>query len=69
MSAKYNKMGTPLYVNVETLQRVPTPSLLMSTTYGYSLVPRPFPPPVFHCLQCANMEGEGLGDLVPNEES
>jgi len=23
-----------------------------------------FPPPVFHCLQYANMEGEGLGDLV-----
>ena len=29
-----------------------------------SLVPRPFPPPVFHRLQYANMEGEGLGDLV-----
>ena len=29
-----------------------------------SLVPRPFPPPVFDCLQYANTEGEGLGDLV-----
>jgi len=50
-----------------------------------SLVPRAFPPPVFDCLQYANMEGEGLGDwscavmsvrqkvdtrgVVPNEES
>jgi len=30
----------------------------------FSLVPRPFPPPVFDYLQFANMEGEGLGDLV-----
>ena len=30
----------------------------------YSLVPRPFPPPVFDRLQYANMKGEGLGDLV-----
>ena len=29
-----------------------------------SLVPRPFQPPVFDRLQYANMEGEGLGDLV-----
>jgi len=29
-----------------------------------SLVPRPFPPPVFDHLQYANMEGEGLGDLI-----
>jgi len=29
-----------------------------------SLVPRPFPPPVFDHLQYANTEGEGLGDLV-----
>jgi len=29
-----------------------------------SLVPQPFPPPVFDHLQYANMEGEGLGDLV-----
>jgi len=27
-------MGTPLYVNVETLQRVPTPTLLISITHG-----------------------------------
>jgi len=26
--------------------------------------PRPFLPPVFDRLQCANMEEEGLGDLV-----
>ena len=32
--------------------------------YLYSLVPRPFPPPVFDRLQYANMEGEGLEDLV-----
>jgi len=31
---------------------------------GYSLVLKPFPPPVFDCLQYANMEGEGLGDLA-----
>jgi len=29
-----------------------------------SLVPRLFPPPVFDRLQYANMEREGLGDLV-----
>ena len=29
-----------------------------------SLVPRPFPPPVFDRLQYANTKGEGLGDLV-----
>ena len=29
-----------------------------------SLIPRPLPPPVFDHLQYANMEGEGLGDLV-----
>jgi len=29
-----------------------------------SLIPRPFPPPVFYHLQYANMEGEGLRDLV-----
>ena len=50
-----------------------------------SLVPRAFPPPVFDCLQYANMEREGLGDwsravmsvrqkvdtqgVVPDEES
>ena len=30
----------------------------------FSLVPRLFQPPVFDRLQYANMEGEGLGDLV-----
>jgi len=34
------------------------------TYMPHSLVPRPFPPPVFDRLQYANMEGEGLGDLV-----
>jgi len=29
--------------------------------YMCSLVPRPFPPPVFDRLQYTNMEGEGLG--------
>jgi len=29
-----------------------------------SLVPSPFPPPVFDRLPYANTEGEGLGDLV-----
>jgi len=29
-----------------------------------SIVPRPFPPPVFDRLQHTNMEGGGLGDLV-----
>ena len=32
--------------------------------HAFSLVPRPFPPPVFDRLQYVNMEGEGLGDLV-----
>ena len=29
-----------------------------------SLVPRPFPPPVFDCLQYVKIEREGLGDRV-----
>ena len=29
-----------------------------------SLIPRPFPPPVFDCLQYAKIEREGLGDRV-----
>jgi len=33
-------------------------------TSKVSLVPRPFPPPVFDRLQYANTEGEGLGDFV-----
>ena len=30
----------------------------------FSLIPRPFPPPVFDCLQYVNTEGEGLTELV-----
>ena len=29
-----------------------------------SLVPRPFPPPVFHHLQYVKTEGEGLGERL-----
>ena len=29
-----------------------------------SLIPRPFPPPVFHHLQCVRTEGEGLGERL-----
>ena len=29
-----------------------------------SLVPRPFPPPVFDCILYAKTEGEGLGERV-----
>ena len=29
-----------------------------------NLIPRPVPPPAFHCLQSANTVGEGLGDEV-----
>jgi len=40
----------------------------VATTYVilllHSLVPMPFPRPVFDRLQYANMEGEGLGVLV-----
>ena len=32
--------------------------------YMPSLVPRPFPPPVFDRLQYAKTEGEGLGERV-----
>ena len=32
--------------------------------HDYSLVPRPFLPPVFDRLQYAKTEGEGLGDRV-----
>ena len=38
------------------------PGYLRLTAHG-SLVPRLFPPPIFDCLQYANTEGEGLGDL------
>jgi len=33
-------------------------------SFVYSLIPRPFPPPVFDRLQYANTEKEGLGDFV-----
>ena len=32
--------------------------------FSCSLVPRPFPPPVFDCLRYANIQGESLGGLV-----
>ena len=44
--------------------------VLLPVVYGCalgtitSLIPRPFPPPAFHCLQSANSVGEGLGYLV-----
>ena len=39
--------------------------LITGARHVLSLIPRPFPPPpVFDCLQYANTEGEGLGDLV-----
>ena len=41
-----------------------SPDGLMTEWVEDSLVPRPFPPPVFDRLQYANTEGEGLGDLV-----
>ena len=34
------------------------------TCHTSSLVPRPFPPQLFDCLQYAKTEREGLGDLV-----
>ena len=39
-------------------------TVCMKTIAVNSLIPRPFPPPVFDHLQYAIMEGEGLGDLV-----
>ena len=43
----------------------PLPTPPSSHTHNSpSLIPRPFPPPVFDCLQYANTEGEGLGDLI-----
>ena len=38
--------------------------VLEVTSDRFSLVPRPFPPPIFDHLHYANTEGEGLGDLV-----
>ena len=35
-----------------------------STLAIVSLVPRPFPPPVFDCILHAKTEGEGLGERV-----
>ena len=52
---------------VEALDCRPRMSQLVAPLHNrdfVSLVPRPFPPPVFDHLQYANTEGEGLGDLV-----
>ena len=49
--------------------------VLLPVVYGCalgtitSLIPRPFPPPAFHCLQSASTAGEGLGDLVTSSAS
>jgi len=62
--------GTAMFVTEETMWEVGgssfsvKPVLLMTVWIVTTLVPRPFPPPVFDRLQYANMEGEGLGDLV-----
>jgi len=45
-----------IFINIARAQFLPIELI--------SLVPRPFPPPVFDRLQYANTEGEDLGDLV-----
>ena len=40
------------------------PNIWQGKCFFCSLVPRPFPPPVFDRLQYAKMEGEGLGERV-----
>ena len=49
--------------NIYGLGRV-IATVTLPTAVTSSLVPRPLPPPVFDHLQYANMEWEGLGDLV-----
>ena len=41
-----------------------TPSTTREKVSVHSLVPRPFPPPVFDRIQYAKTEGEGLGERV-----
>jgi len=45
--------------SARTLLKESTPAMTC-----ISLVPRPFPPLVFDCLQCAKTEREGLGKRV-----
>jgi len=46
------------------IQMVPAWEKYTVIIANISLVPRPFSPPVFDCLQYVKTEGEGLGDLV-----
>jgi len=41
---------------------------LYSSYRNPSLIPRPFPSPVFDCLQYASTEEEDLGDLITYDE-
>ena len=44
-------------------QNVKLHTRALAVMVSFSLIPRPFPPPVLDRLQQANMEGKGLGDL------
>ena len=46
------------------LCHVHTYVLVSRARLSYSLVPRPFPPPVFDRILYAKTEGEGLGERV-----
>ena len=45
---------------LSTKEHFNPPFLVLKVRHPASLIPRPFPPPVFDCLQYANTEGEGL---------
>ena len=65
-------MGTISWMNAETLKRLPSYTPLLANKQSApscNLIPRPFPPPAFDHLQYANMEGEGLEDLVTCSDS
>ena len=55
---------TVLQISPKKLHNVRVVQYLLGILSGRVLSLQPFPPPVYDRLQYANMEGEGLGDLV-----
>ena len=74
----YGKLATRIYMTVfassiseqkltyclSLPQRAPADVWFSDRYPVYSLVPRPFPPPVFDRILYAKTEGEGLGERV-----
>ena len=59
----YTAVGELCCAITQEVMRDPVVAQGMAVHTG-SLVPRPFLPPAFDHLQNANIEGEGLGDLI-----